>query len=87
MQSFRQMASSVALACVLANAAVAADNTAEHRIRLGYFVPSDRQPVANYEQKIRVVMAVVADLYLSDLRAKGYQTEGLQFESNNGRVA
>src|SRR5688572_12219353 len=57
---------------------------ADHRLRLAYFVPKDRQPTPNYEQKIRVVMAIVADLYLDDLRAKKYQTEGLRFESGKG---
>jgi hypothetical protein len=59
-------------------------SAAEHRIRLGYFVPADRQPVASYEQKIRVVMTIVADLYRDDLRAKGYTTDGLKFETISG---
>jgi hypothetical protein len=75
------------LAFALAGPAFAAGDTTEHRIRLGYFVPADRQPVANYEQKIRVVMAIVTELYRDDLRAKGYRTEGLKIESSNGQPA
>jgi hypothetical protein len=53
---------------------------AKYRIRLAYFVPRDRKPIANYEQKIRVVMSLVSELYLGDLRSKRYDTTGLQFE-------
>jgi hypothetical protein len=55
----------------------------DYRIRLAYFVPRDRQPVANYQQKVRVVTAIVADLYRQDLRSKGYETPGLQFEAGS----
>jgi hypothetical protein len=51
-----------------------------HRVRLAYFVPRDRRPVANYEAKIRVVMSIVAELYRHDLESKGYRTSGLTFE-------
>jgi hypothetical protein len=70
-------------ACMFAASAVAADEIP--RIRIGYFVPSDRQPVANYEQKIRVVMGFVAELYRTDLQGKGFKTEGLTFEGSNGQ--
>jgi hypothetical protein len=62
------------LVCFLAETAPA------ERIRLAYFVPSDRQPTARYEQKICSVMAVVAEVYQADLRAKNFATDGLQFE-------
>jgi hypothetical protein len=52
----------------------------DHRIRLAYFVPADRKPSANYQQKIRTVMAVVGEVYLQDLRSKNYATDGLRFE-------
>jgi hypothetical protein len=52
----------------------------DHRIRLAYFVPNDRKPAANYQQKIRSVMAVVGEVYLADLRSKNYTGEGLRFE-------
>ena len=61
-----------------------ADPPPGYRIRLGYFVPSDRAPVDKYAQKIRVVMEVVAELYRTDLREKGYETQGLQFEEKDG---
>jgi hypothetical protein len=59
-------------------------NSKTRRIQLAYFVPRDRRPTADYERKIRVVMAVVADLYRTDLQSKGYKTTGLQFESMSG---
>jgi hypothetical protein len=34
----------------------------DYKIRLIYFVPSDRTPVANYETKIRIVMRFISDL-------------------------
>jgi len=54
----------------------------DHKIRVAYFVPSDRQPLADYERRIRVVLEFVADAFESDLKAKAYRTEGLAFESN-----
>jgi hypothetical protein len=54
----------------------------DQKIRLAYFVPKDRMPIAPYEQKIRVVMQVVADVF-SDLQAKGYRSAGLTFETNS----
>jgi hypothetical protein len=56
-----------------------------HQIRLAYFVPRDRAPAALYEQKIRVVMRVVAEVYLQDLQSKGYRGRGLAFESKDGQ--
>jgi hypothetical protein len=41
--------------------------------------------VARYEEKIRVVMSIVAELYASDLRAKGYRTSGLGFDLQKGQ--
>jgi len=54
----------------------------DQKIRLAYFVPKDRVSIARYEQKIRVVMQVVADVY-SDLQVKGYRSAGFTFETNS----
>jgi len=54
----------------------------DQKIRLAYFVPKDRTPIARYEQKIRVVMQVVADVY-TDLQAKGYRSARLNFETDS----
>ncbi|HEV8604878.1 MAG TPA: hypothetical protein VGQ99_05905 [Tepidisphaeraceae bacterium] len=57
-----------------------------HQIRLAYFIPSDRTPTPNHEKKIRTIMSIVADLYLTDLKSKGCATDGLRFESDeNGK--
>ncbi len=53
----------------------------DQKIRLMYFVPKDREPIAHFEEKIRVVMQVVAELY-SDLKAQGYPSAGLTFQTN-----
>ena len=52
----------------------------KNKVRLVYFVAKDRQPTANYRDKIAVLMTFVNDLYTRDLRAKGYKTGGLDFE-------
>jgi hypothetical protein len=54
------------------------------QIRLAYFVPRDRKPAGQYERKIRNIVAIVAEFYRQDLRAKGYKTDGLQFETGKG---
>ncbi len=54
----------------------------DQKIRLVYFVPKDRQPIAHFEEKIRVVMQVVAELY-SDLKTQGYPSAGLTFPTNS----
>jgi hypothetical protein len=55
----------------------------DQQIRLAYFVPTDRQPIENYEEKIRVVMQVVAELYRPDLKAKEIASDGFTLESNS----
>ncbi|HSG72147.1 MAG TPA: hypothetical protein VLA12_17155 [Planctomycetaceae bacterium] len=52
----------------------------DYVIKLGYFVPQDRQPIPNYDRKIRVIMNIVAELYRDDLLEKGYDSGGFQFE-------
>jgi hypothetical protein len=56
----------------------------DHRIKLGYFLPHDRIPAPNYKRKITLLMTIVADVYLHDLRRKGYVTDSIQFEGKNG---
>jgi hypothetical protein len=60
------------------------ESAKKHEIRLACFVPADRQPTRNYEQKIRVVMAVVSELIRDDLRTKRFDTPGLAIESEQG---
>jgi hypothetical protein len=59
----------------------------QDKIHLVYFVPDDREPTANYEDKIRVLMTLVADLYATDFKAHGLQTSGLDFvfEEDSGK--
>lgn len=57
----------------------------EYVIKLGYFVPQDRQPIPHYEQKIGLVMQIVADLYRKDLQLKKLASTGFQFELEEGQ--
>jgi len=56
-------------------------------VRIAYFVPRDRRPATAYQQKIQVVMSIVAELYAKDLAAKGYRTAGLRFDGQPGEIA
>ncbi len=55
-----------------------------HKVKLVYFVPQDRAPVANYAAKISVLMSFVADIYRCDLVSKSYPSRGLDFEFEKG---
>ena len=52
------------------------------KVRLVYFVPSDREVRPNFEAKADVLMRVVADVYRRELKANGIKTRGLDFEFN-----
>lgn len=54
----------------------------DQKIRLVYFVPKDREPIAHFEEKVRVVMHVVAELY-SDLKRQGYPSAGFTFPTDS----
>lgn len=53
------------------------------RIKLAYFVPSDRKPAENYRRKIGVIMEIVAEIFRDDLRRKRYKTDGFKIESDD----
>lgn len=57
----------------------------DYKIRLCYFVPTDREPTANYKTKIRVLMNVVSELYRQDYEGRGVRSRGLAFESKDGQ--
>jgi hypothetical protein len=56
----------------------------DYRIRLVYFVPSDRSPRSNYEQKIRVLMHFVGELYRQSLQGFGFRAAGLPLQERAG---
>lgn len=66
--------------------AVPLPSPADYKIRLIYFVPSDRTPTANYVEKIRTLMTFVSEVVRDDLRAKGYETDGPEFETLGGEI-
>jgi hypothetical protein len=66
---------------------VTADNVPplfDHRIRLAYLVAADRQPISNYEQKIRIVMHFVNELYRQSLAGSGVPSNDLPFQTHGG---
>ena len=56
-----------------------------HKVRLVYFIPSDREPTKHYRQKIITVMTILADVYRQSLQRQGYETEGLDFHFEDGK--
>src|ERR1043165_4087568 len=57
-----------------------------HKIKVVYFLPTDREPVKNYAQKIETLLAFVSDVYKRDLTSKGYACKGLDFEFKDGHL-
>ncbi|MCA9173803.1 MAG: hypothetical protein KDB14_04885 [Planctomycetales bacterium] len=52
----------------------------DHVVRLIYFVPTDREPTANYRQKIRCLMDFVNSFYRQEFKRRGWPDRGLQFQ-------
>lgn len=61
----------------------ASSDPADRRIRLIYFVPQDRQPVDQYEAKIRTVMGIVDSVYQTEFRRRRWKEAHLEFEADN----
>jgi hypothetical protein len=51
-----------------------------YKVRIVYFVPSDREVKPNYQEKTEVLMRIVADVYRREMKAHGQKTRGLDFE-------
>jgi hypothetical protein len=56
------------------------------KIKTVYLVPSDREPAKEYQAKTEVLLAFVRDVYVRDMLAKGYETDGPDFEFEDGRL-
>lgn len=52
----------------------------DHRVRLVYFVPTDREPTSNYREKINTLMVYVNALYQEEFRRRRWPDRGLQFQ-------
>ena len=52
----------------------------DYKVRLVYFVPSDREVKAGYRKKAGVLMRVIADIYRREMKANKHKTRGLDFE-------
>ncbi len=62
------------------------EDASDYRVRVIYFVPRDREPVENWEQKVRVLVYFVDSFYRNDLQAKGLKTKGLAWQEINGQL-
>lgn len=63
------------------------DLNKDYKVRLVYFVPSDREVKPGYREKCEVLMRVVADVYRREMKANRHRTSGLDFEfSEDGRL-
>ena len=59
----------------------------DYKVRLVYFVPTDREVKPGYREKCEVLMRVVADVYRREMRANRHRTRGLDFEfAEDGRL-
>jgi putative peptidase family protein len=56
-----------------------------HKVRLVYFIPTNREPTKHYRQKITTVITIMADVYRQSLQGQGYETEGLDFYFEDGK--
>lgn len=54
----------------------------DHRVRLVYFVPKDREPTANWKAKIVTLMTFVNEFYRDEFRRRGWPDQGLAFETD-----
>jgi len=55
------------------------DLSRQHEVLLVYFVPSDRDPVPGWAERIRVAARFAAEFIRRDLADKGHENEGLSF--------
>ncbi|PTL41288.1 hypothetical protein [Blastopirellula marina] len=58
----------------------------DHKVRLIYFVPTDREPTAHYREKINTLMHFVNETYKYEFRRRGLPDRGLVFETDEEGV-
>ena len=58
----------------------------DYKLRLIYFVASDREPTANYQKKITTLMTFVESLYKYELHRRDYKHAGLNFEIDENQL-
>ena len=57
----------------------------DYFVRVAYFVPQDRKPVPNWEQKIQVILYYVESMFRNDLKKKQLDSDGIHFETVEGK--
>lgn len=55
----------------------------DHKVRLIYFVPTDREPKAGYREKINTLMHFVNETYKYEFRRRGLPDRGLVFQTDD----
>lgn len=58
----------------------------DHKVRLIYFVPTDREPKEHFREKINTLMHFVNETFQYEFRRRGLPDRGLQFESDEKGV-
>lgn len=62
-----------------------ANQRLDYRVKLVYFVPADRQPLADFEARIRTVMSLVDDIYSRALREHRIRFDGFDYPLASGK--
>lgn len=55
----------------------------DHKVRLIYFVPTDREPKKGYREKINTLMHFVNETYRYEFRRRGLPDRGLVFQTDD----
>ncbi|PQO45634.1 hypothetical protein C5Y93_14455 [Blastopirellula marina] len=58
----------------------------DHKVRLVYFIPTDREPTNNYREKIVTVMTFVNGMFQYEFRRRGLPARGLDFQTDDKGV-
>lgn len=58
----------------------------DHKVRLIYFVPTDREPKPGYREKINTLMHFVNETYKFEFRRRGLPDRGLVFQADEKGV-
>jgi hypothetical protein len=58
----------------------------DYNIRLAYFIPSDRVPTTNYQEKMAVLTSFVSEIYNQSLQGHAFKARRLPFHMRFGKL-
>jgi hypothetical protein len=58
----------------------------KHSVRVVYFVPKDREPLDNYQQRLNRIIDDIDQYYQTGLRRFGVDSKGVPFERKDGKL-